>query len=80
VPERPTSRTSAGELGAGNTVLCGDATSPTDVERLLAGAAPALLSTDPPYGVSLDPTWRDGVYNARRVKGWGVVAGAEKRT
>jgi DNA modification methylase len=21
------------------------------------------LATDPPYGVSLDPTWRDGVYN-----------------
>src|SRR5665811_2216556 len=45
-------------------LLCGDATSPEDVERLLDGAAPTLLATDPPYGVSLDPTWRDGVYNA----------------
>ncbi len=45
-------------------LLCGDATSPADVARLLDGAAPTLLSTDPPYGVSLDPTWRDGVYNA----------------
>jgi DNA modification methylase len=45
-------------------LLCGDATSPADVERLLDGAAPTLLATDPPYGVSLDPTWRDGVYNA----------------
>jgi len=26
--------------------------------------APGSLATDPPYGVSLDPTWRDGVYNA----------------
>src|SRR2546428_571103 len=34
------------------------------VARLLDGAEPKLLSTDPPYGVSLDPTWRDGVYNA----------------
>jgi hypothetical protein len=25
---------------------------------------PMLLANDPPYGVSLDPTWRDGVYNA----------------
>ncbi|MGH2465819.1 MAG: DNA modification methylase, partial [Candidatus Limnocylindrales bacterium] len=44
-------------------LLCGDATSPADVTQLLGGAEPRLLSTDPPYGVSLDPTWRDGVYN-----------------
>ena len=34
---------------------------PADVARLLAGAEPTLLSTDPPYGVSLDGSWRDGV-------------------
>lgn len=44
-------------------LLCGDATEPAAVARLLDGAEPALLATDPPYGVSLDPTWRDGVYN-----------------
>jgi DNA modification methylase len=44
-------------------LLCGDATKPDDVARLLDGAEPTLLATDPPYGVSLDPTWRDGVYN-----------------
>jgi DNA modification methylase len=44
-------------------LLCGDATNAADVVRLLDGAAPTLLATDPPYGVSLDPTWRDGVYN-----------------
>jgi DNA modification methylase len=45
-------------------LLCGDATKLDDVARLLGDATPTLLTTDPPYGVALDPTWRDGVYNA----------------
>jgi DNA modification methylase len=44
-------------------LLCGDATDPEAVTRLFDGAQPRLLSTDPPYGVSLDPRWRDGLYN-----------------
>jgi len=45
-------------------ILCGDATDPDAVARLLDGAQPRLLVTDPPYGVQLDPTWRDNLYNA----------------
>jgi hypothetical protein len=45
-------------------LLNGDATNADDVARLLGDAKPTLLTTDPPYGVALDPTWRDGVYNA----------------
>jgi hypothetical protein len=52
-------------LGA-HRVLCGDATSPTDVARLLAGAEPRLLVTDPPYGVSYDPAWRHRRYPGQR--------------
>jgi DNA modification methylase len=40
-------------------LLCGDATDPDIVGRLLGDGAPRLLVTDPPYGVSLDQTWRD---------------------
>jgi DNA modification methylase len=67
VPEVPTeSYVKAGDLWllGEHRLLCGDATKGADVTRLLDGVEPALLATDPPYGVGLDPTWRDGVYNA----------------
>jgi hypothetical protein len=37
------------------------------VERVLAGASPVLMTTDPPYGVEYDPGWRAlaGVNNNR---------------
>lgn len=35
-----------------NRLLCGDATKPEDFERLMDGEKAALVSTDPPYGVS----------------------------
>jgi hypothetical protein len=47
-------------------LACGDATDPATVERLLDGGEPRLLATDPPYGVSLDGSWRDDLYHARR--------------
>ncbi len=40
-------------------VLCGDATDPASVARLLSERAPFLLVTDPPYGIELDSEWRD---------------------
>jgi len=40
-------------------VLCGDATSPDAVARLVGERAPILLVSDPPYGVGLDSEWRD---------------------
>jgi DNA modification methylase len=40
-------------------LLCGDATSGADVARLLGGARPHLMVTDPPYGVDYDPAWRN---------------------
>ena len=90
-------RTKLGDLWVlgDHRLLCGDATNAEDVARLLDGAEPKLLTTDPPYGVSYDASWRDGVYNAlgpaektyMRVSGQpnaddatGAPAGARRRT
>ncbi|GEM_PF-102136 len=82
VPELAETTIKAGDLFAlgDHRLLCGDATSAADVARLLAGAEPTLLATDPPYGVELDQSWRDGVYNGphKRVQGWSVKQGAER--
>jgi DNA modification methylase len=50
-----TPRSKPGDLWAlgEHRLLCGDATKPEDVERLLGGARPAMAFTDPPYNVSL---------------------------
>jgi len=40
-------------------LLCGDANRADDVGRLLTGARPGLMVTDPPYGVGYDPAWRN---------------------
>jgi hypothetical protein len=60
-PARPDSRPGkVYELGE-HRLLCGDATDPEQVATLLAGERAALMATDPPYGVGVDHSWRDGV-------------------
>ena len=59
LPETPVTKPGDLWLCAKHRILCGDATSAHTVARLLAGTEPLLLVTDPPYGVSLDGTWRD---------------------
>ena len=42
-------------------LMCGDSKDGADVERLLDGAEPRLLVTDPPYGVDYDAAWRETI-------------------
>jgi len=62
-PESPVTRSGdLWECGKGRSthrILCGDATNPEDVARLLGEGKPILMVTDPPYGIGLDSEWRD---------------------
>ncbi len=58
VPEPPEEAiTGPGDLWilGGHRLLCGDSSSPADVDRLLAGAEVHLVNTDPPYNVRVEP-------------------------
>jgi DNA modification methylase len=52
-------------------LLCGDATKKEDVDRLMGGAKPEIMVTDPPYGVNYDPKWR----TAAGLSGLGIATG-----
>lgn len=64
VPVVPTTQVGDLWLLGAHRVLCGDATSKAAVDRLLDGAKPHLMVTDPPYGVQYDPAWRGKVKNS----------------
>ncbi|WP_211286095.1 site-specific DNA-methyltransferase [Roseovarius confluentis] len=76
-PVTPVSR--SGDLWrlGNHRLLCGDATSKSDVARLLEGVVPHLMVTDPPYGVAYDPAWRNET-GATRTKRTGRVANDDR--
>jgi site-specific DNA-methyltransferase (adenine-specific) len=53
VPEQVVARSVLGDvwLLGSHRVMCGDSTSPTDVDRLMGGGKADMTWTDPPYGV-----------------------------
>ena len=59
MPAAPVTRSGDLWLCGQHRVLCGDATSPENVARLLGDRKPILMVTDPPYGIELDSEWRD---------------------
>lgn len=52
-------------------LICGDATNAADVAKVLAGATPELMVTDPPYGISYDPRWHVKAAAKGQIKGVG---------
>lgn len=61
VPPTPIKATTAtGDLWilGSHRVLCGDSEQEHDVAKLLGGAKPFMMVTDPPYGVDYDAQWR----------------------
>jgi DNA modification methylase len=76
VPEPPKEATTKpGDLWVmgRHRLLCGDSTVATDVERLLDGNVPALIVTDPPYGVEYDANWRNDAAEK------GLISHADRR-
>ena len=60
-------------------VLCGDATSSENTARLITRQQlPILMVTDPPYGVGLDPEWREIAGLNPRTRQGGKVANDDR--
>jgi len=51
-------------------LMCGDGTSAGDVAKVLAGAKPLLMVTDPPYGVEYDAGWRNDAMPEKNPRQW----------
>ena len=58
LPANPVSKLGDVYILGNHRLMCGDSTNPEHVSRLLDGANPILMVTDPPYGVSYEPEWR----------------------
>lgn len=62
VPAIPVSVVNDVWLLEGHRIACGDCTESQVVTKVLDRAKPHLMVTDPPYGVSYDPNWRNKAY------------------
>src|SRR6202011_2428980 len=58
LPENPASKLGDLWLRGPHRVLCADSTDENATSHLCGPTRPNLMATDPPYGVSYDPSWR----------------------
>lgn len=59
LPPEPKARLGDVYILGNHRLMCGDSTNPQHVDKLLNGANPILMVTDPPYGVNYKPEWRE---------------------
>lgn len=59
-PKEPVTKAGDRWILGDHALVCGDSTSPEAVAAAIAGEAPHLMVTDPPYGVDYDPSFRSG--------------------
>ena len=78
-PKNPVSRVGDIWTLGKHRLMCGDATKPEHVERLLDGAKPDLMVTDPPYGVNYDASWKVQASGYRLRESEGVRQVNERR-
>lgn len=63
-PQEPTSELGDVWLLGKHRLACGSSTDADTVAKVLAGVAPHLMITDPPYGVEYDADWRNKAMRA----------------
>jgi len=74
-PEVPTTRPGDLFVLGRHRLICGDATDAATVARLFGNDRPNLMVTDPPYGVSYDPGWRNRVHRTDGTPVRGLAVG-----
>jgi len=82
-PKDPVSRPGDIWILGEHRIACGSSTDADTVARVLAGAVPHLMVTDPPYGVEYDASWRTGIVdpkngNNKTVRATGKVLNDDK--